>query len=361
MKKKVGVIGVKGLPGYGGSSRANDQILRRLSDKYEITVYAIDSHADKKNYKGINQYIYKSFKNKKINSIIYFIRSSIHALLFRNYELIHINHGVSGFILPLLSIKYKIVLTIRGLNYSGDDKWNFLEFYFLKFFEWISFNLSDVVTTVQNSSVNYIKKRSTKKVVWIPNGVNNNFPNFSTIEKENIITLSAARLIHLKGVHDFLEALRKIKFEEKIRIIGDLDQVPSYRKRIINLSNELNVEFTGLITDQRELFSLISASSLYIFPSYSEGMSNMLLEVASLKVPVIASNILPNKDIFTEDEVIFFPVGNVEVLSEKIKYYWDNKDEANVYANNAYNKVIKEYSWNNIAAEYSKVYNNILN
>jgi glycosyltransferase involved in cell wall biosynthesis len=360
MKPKAAIIGVKGLPGYGGVSGSNREYLPLIAKNYDITVYALDTHAKSDNYKGVNQHIFKSLKPKKLNTWIFFIKSVLHALIKGNYEIVHLNHGVSGFILPLIKIRYKTITSIHGLNYNNDDKWNRFEYYFLKISEYLAFRFSDIITTVQKSSVGYICQKTNKPVVYIPNGVENHFPEFSAVEKQNVITFSAARLIYLKGVHDFLEALKYIKFEGEIRIIGDLDHVKEYKQRIIKLSEGLNVDFTGLVKDQEKLFSMIASSRLYVFPSYSEGMSNMLLEVASLKVPVIASDIQPNKDVFDDDEVIYFPVGDVKELGEKINYYWNMPDEAKQYSEKAYQKVITEYRWENVASQYGDLYEKMI-
>lgn len=360
MKPKVAVIGVKGLPGYGGSSSTNNELLPLLASSYDITIYAIDTHAKQETYKGIKQHIFKSNKKLKFNSILYYLRSVTHTLVKGNYDFIHLNHGVSGLIIPFLKLRYPVVTSIHGLNVKDDDKWNVIEYYILKYAEWMAFNLSNIVTTVQKSSVSYIMNKTDKSVIYIPNGVKNYNVEYSNIEKENVITFSAARLIYLKGVHDFLEALHIIEFKDKIRIIGDINQVPEYKKRIFELAKGLDVEFTGLIKDRNILFGKIASSKVYVFPSYSEGMSNMLLEVASLKVPIIASNITPNKDVFNDDEVMFFSAGDSKQLAKQIELCWNDQDYSSKFAKKAHKKVTSIYQWERVASQYKKVYQKLI-
>ena len=81
----------------------------------------------------------------------------------------------------------------------------------------------------------------------------------------------------------------------------------------------------------------------------------MLLEVASLKVPLIISDIPSNKAVFDEDEVLFFKTGDEIDLSKKIIYANDNPDKMQYYAKNAYNKLCNNHLWKNIANKYDKI------
>jgi glycosyltransferase involved in cell wall biosynthesis len=82
----------------------------------------------------------------------------------------------------------------------------------------------------------------------------------------------------------------------------------------------------------------------------------MLLEVASLKIPIIASNIIQNRDVFTENEVAFFELENIDDLSFKIKHAFENYEEMLNKAENAYAKLVIDYNWDSIAKEYYKEY-----
>ena len=80
---------------------------------------------------------------------------------------------------------------------------------------------------------------------------------------------------------------------------------------------------------------------LFIFPSRVEGMSNMLLEVLSLK-NVIASNIPANTTIFNDNEIIFFNNEDHDDLARKIKFALNNE----LYCKNLTNKNYKNLKIN---------------
>lgn len=366
-KKKIAIIGVKGLPGYGGSARANDHILTRLTDKYDFTVYALDSHAKENSYNGLKQHIFRSYKNKSLSTFTYYVKAVLHVMFIKQYDLVHLNHRVTGIFVPILKLRYKVISSMRGFGYDQGRQvrvhrsYSKDTFSYKKVLQIISFKWSDMITTVQRSSVEYIKSHTDKPVYYIPNGVEDNIQKFKSVEKKDIITFSAARVIPLKGGHELLKASQTLGLVEKIKIIGDTDIISSYKTELNELSKGLNVEFTGLVKDSDSLFRILSESSLFVFPSHTEGMSNMLLEVASLGVPILASDIQPNMDVFSDEEVTFFKVGDVVDLANKLRFCLSNLDVINDKAEKALEKVRNDHNWDNISNAYDNCYKTLLN
>ena len=108
-----------------------------------------------------------------------------------------------------------------------------------------------------------------------------------------------------------------------------MNHTPKYSDTLKQLSCNLNIQFTGIIEDKNVLFDHIKNSRLFVFPSFNEGMSNMLLEVASLKTHIICSDIIENKAVFNEDEVLFFKTGCVDDLALKITWALQNQKKMN--------------------------------
>ena len=47
-KIKIAVIGLKGLPAFGGAAAVGENLIEQLKDKYEFFVYATSSHTHTK-------------------------------------------------------------------------------------------------------------------------------------------------------------------------------------------------------------------------------------------------------------------------------------------------------------------------
>ena len=62
MKKRIGVIGLKGLPSYVGAGTVGENIINNLKEEYDFYVYAISSHTHLKSgeYNGVYQKVFKA-------------------------------------------------------------------------------------------------------------------------------------------------------------------------------------------------------------------------------------------------------------------------------------------------------------
>lgn len=362
LKPKIAVIGLKGLPAFGGAARTNEYIINRLKNKYSYTIYAIDSHTNEKGlYNGYNQIVFKSISNSQLNTFIYYWKSLFHCLLKRNYDLILLNHAEAGFITPFLKIKYNVITIVHGVFNKEDEKFNKIVNIFFKFSEILNYKFSDFIVSVSKPDLEYIKSKTNKKVVHIPNGVNLNEPvSPQKIRYSDYLLFAAGRIYGIKGLHIFLCALKTIKYKGKVLIIGDLNQVPDYKSKTLELSAELNVTHIELLKDRTLLMKYIEAAKLFVFPSLFEAMSNMLLEVASMKTPIVCSNIPGNKAIFNSNEVLFFESKDINDLAGKISWALQNFNQMKTRADNAYQRLGKNHDWSKLARLYQEVYSKLL-
>lgn len=367
-KPRVAVIGLKGLPAYGGAAAVGENIIDNLKDQYNFTVFSVSSHTKQKTgtFNGYKQIVLKKFPLSKLNVIYYNIASSIIAL-FKSYDFVHVHHTDIAAVLIILRIKYRVIITSHGSQYQRigiNFKYSRFESKLLLLSEKYFLKLANIITCVSKSLSSDLEKRYDRKIHYIPNG-------FIPIEKYKIesymdkinykdfILFAAGRIIPTKGCHIFLEALHQIQYKKNVVVVGDLDQVPEYKNRILHLSNGLNVHFTGLIKEKEHLFSIVKKASLFVFPSSLETMSMMLLEVASLGCPIISSDIKANIDVFNDEEVTLFNVDNVSDLASKLLYYLHNKNECDNKAIKAYNKLKTFYRWSYISNKYNQLYNQL--
>lgn len=359
MKKKIAVIGLKGLPAFGGAATVGENIIEQLKDKYDFTVYATSSHTDKMgSFNGYKQIVFKKIAFKRLNTFYYYILSAVHAVIKSDYDLVHLHHTTSAFIIPILKIRYKIIST----SHSSRITKYFLKYKsFLVFSEKVMIKYSNIITVVALTTYERYKKMTKNCVYYIPNGVNQ-IVKFSKEEfnKKNYLMFAAGRILPSKGCHIFLEALNKIKYRGKIIIAGNLSLIPEYETKVKELSSSLDVEFTSLIKKKVVLNSYIKNARLFIFSSSIEAMSMMLLEVASIKTPLICSDIPENKAVFNEEEVLFFSTDNADELALRISWALENEELMKRKAQNAFNKLKKDYLWENIAKQYDKLYQKLL-
>jgi len=363
-KPKIAVIGLKGLPAFGGAATVGENIIEQLKDKFDFTVYSISSHTDLKsgNYKGIcYQKVFKSLPFKRLNSLYYYIISALHAVLCTKYDMVHLHHRDTAFILILLKIKYKVMLTAHG-SFFVRDKWLKYKLFF-ELNERYFVKKADIVTCVSLQEQRDYKNKIGLDVTYIPNGINLHpyiKKEYYPEHEQEYMFFGAGRIIKTKGLEILLKSLRKIRYPIRLVVAGDLEQTPVYKKEILDLSKDLNVEFIGLKKNKDDLLKIICEAKLFIFPSSYEAMSIMLMEGVSTQCPCIASDIIQNKDLFNENEVLYFKTDNVDDLAEKINWALMNYDEMLLKSKRAYTKLLQHYTWDQIAKKYSKIYEDLL-
>jgi len=159
-RKKIAIIGLKGLPPFGGAANVGDNIIEQLSGKYDFTVYATATHTTHVgDYKGARQIIFARFPIKSLNVFYYYIASAFHAVFTRKYDLIHLHQMDGAFTLLLLRLKYKVLATSHGLTYLH-SKWSKLLYPYFKLNEWFQARLSNHLTVVSRSLTSHYARHT---------------------------------------------------------------------------------------------------------------------------------------------------------------------------------------------------------
>ena len=360
VRPKIAVIGLKGLPAFGGAATVGENIIEQLKDKYDFTVYSVSSHTNEKTgeFHGFKQIVFNQIKKKKINTLVYYIKATTHILFKSKYDLIHLHHRDAAFIIPFLRLRNRVILTTHGMVLT--DKWKSLRWLF-NLQDSIFLRLANIITTVSLKDKRIVKSILSKKeqIIYIPNGVN--LKDQLIKQSEGSLVFAAGRIIPNKGCHVFLKALIKLNYKGQVKIIGDLDQMPIYKKELESLAEKIeNIEFIGLIKDKNALNQYISSAKLFVYPSEIESMSMMMLEVASFKTPLICCNIPENRDIFDDEQLLYFQPGNSEDLAVKIEWALANYSLMQERAEKAFLKLKDNYQWVDIAKQYDKVYESLI-
>ncbi|MCB9186209.1 MAG: glycosyltransferase family 4 protein [Flavobacteriales bacterium] len=359
-KNRVGVIGLKGLPSFGGAARVGEAIIEQLKCEYEFTVYATSSHTEKEgDLGGYQQVVFRKLPHSRINVFYYYLVSALHAVFLGKYDLIHLHHVDGAFVVPLLRLRYKVIGTTHGRPQER-DKWKSVTWYF-KTVEKIFLQTCDVITSVAKPLQQTYEQMVSRKIEYVPNGINvSEKVDAGKLQYSDYLMFSAGRIMATKGCHTFLEALRKLDYHGLVLVVGDLGQIPEYEQRIRNLAKGLNVVFVPLIKEKAVLLNYVRNAKLFVFPSSIEAMSIMMLEVASMQTPLICSDIPENKEVFNDEETLFFRTEDAADLAEKITTALNEPQVMRKKCEMAYAKLHREFSWVSIAQRYSELYRSVL-
>jgi len=106
-----------------------------------------------------------------------------------------------------------------------------------------------------------------------------------------------------------------------------------------------------------ETMKILKASQMLVVPSRTESIPQVIKEAFYLKVPVIATNVGGNPELVVHQETgILVPPEDPEKLMIAINNLLDNKEARKNFANNAFEFINKNFSWDVLLEKYTNLY-----
>jgi len=106
-----------------------------------------------------------------------------------------------------------------------------------------------------------------------------------------------------------------------------------------------------------ETMKILKASQMLVVPSRTESIPQVIKEAFYLKVPVIATNVGGNPELVVhQDTGILVPPEDPEKLTIAINNLLDNEESRRNFANNAFEFINKNFSWNVLLEKYTNLY-----
>jgi len=160
----------------------------------------------------------------------------------------------------------------------------------------------------------------------------------------NVLFLGHKSLI--KGVPYLLEAWKVLDLKNSQLIIAGYQN----KELIQRYREEIQFEAPGTV-DPLEYYH---RAQIFVLPSLGDPFPRTMLEAMSCGLPVIISDMVGAKDIIEDGrEGFIIPARNIDAISEKIQYFYDNPSEITRMGRNARKKA-EEYSWKDFAEEVIK-------
>ncbi len=324
-----------------------------LKNKYRFNLLILKYHRSSLNIFSNFYYIYKTYK----------------ILIINNYDLI-LTFTIKPNILVSIAnffVKKKIINIITGLGSS------FFTNIFIKsliiFLYKISLARSNAIIFQNFDDRDYfINKKIVsidKSFVILGSGVDTKhyLYKYKKFNKKNIKFLYAGRLIKDKGVIELIKTFKKIvktNNNVKLTIAGKIDtENPSkIENEIIKNNNSNQIEFVGNITNLKEL---IIDSDFCILLSYREGLSNFLIESASVGRPLISTNVAGCKEIVDNNNGFLCEKKNIrnsiDIINKSIQIS-DNKYQQMSLSSRK--KALEIFDNKIVLNKYLKIINNII-
>ncbi len=195
---------------------------------------------------------------------------------------------------------------------------------------------SDVILTLNSFSENFVKENvPDAKVITVPNfiTVNDNLSKHNISDKVNNI-LYVGHVQFDKGAREIFSAASS--FPDKTFIMAGPVAV-----EVQELNCPDNVKLLGRVEHSR-VESLMKDADLFLFPSYTEGFSNALVEAMAYGLPAIATNVGANGDMIEDKGGILVSAESVDEIIDALNRIED-ADLRNSMSEWSRNKVLNEY------------------
>ncbi len=193
------------------------------------------------------------------------------------------------------------------------------------------------------------------KSMVIPTGIDETvFP--APARDPGLVTVTyVGRLESVKGVDDFLAAAAPLKNRYptlRIQVVGWYKPghplVAQYQDR---------VSFLGARSD---IPVVLSQTDVFVLPSYSEGLSNALMEAMSASCACIASAVGGNRYLLAEDAGLLFPAGNRPALAAAIQSLLDDAGLRSRLQQAARRRIEQHFSWSAVGARYTAFFSSFI-
>jgi glycosyltransferase involved in cell wall biosynthesis len=202
-------------------------------------------------------------------------------------------------------------------------------------------------------------------------GVNNEkfAPRFyGRVPDGKFIFLYISRLVKDKGILEFAEAASLIREENQnaeFHVIGPLwlNNKKSLTVTREELDQWIEKKWVVYHGEQKDVRPFIATADCVVMPSYREGMSNVLLEAASMASPLIATNVTGCRDI-VEDGVngLLCKPRNGKDLAEVMRKMMSfSETERKEMGKRGREKVIREFDKKVVLQQYLQAVGEVIN
>lgn len=187
-------------------------------------------------------------------------------------------------------------------------------------------------------------------------------PDHATAKRYQGKTILAfvGRLFDGKGVLDLLSALPKLKNPNWVCfIIGDGPQRATLEQEVARLKLTKQVIFWGN-KPRLEAIALLKTASIFINPSYTEGLPTSVVEAALAGCAIVATDVGGTNEIITnnQDGLLIAPKQPNQIVAA-LDRLMNNPSEQKQFAKKAETRCSAHFDWNRSIEQYLKVFQGV--
>ena len=180
-------------------------------------------------------------------------------------------------------------------------------------------------------------------------------------DTEDFVIGYIGRLVKLKNLETLLNSFHILKNSRpnvRLMIVGDGPERSNLEHQAKQSDIGERVEFLGF---REDAVAFLKEFDVFVLPSLSEGIPRCIMEAMAASVPVVVSDIPGNRNLVSHgDTGLIFSTDDSCGLAELLVQIMDNPAEAAAMAIRGNRKVEEQYSNRKMAAEYTRLYQELL-
>ena len=291
----------------GGREIRYYELSKRMAGRAELHLYTMrwwDGPRVRKDegvtFHGISRLYPMYTRNRRsLRQAIFFALACVQLLLSR-FDVLEADH------MPLLQILVlRIVATLKRKRFvvTWHEVWGHSYWrqylgragFIAWFIEYLAMRLPDHIVAASSYTAERLSAQlgSRASITIAPNGIDldavrETYPHHTATD---LVVVS--RLMPHKRIGMLLEAMASLHAEGQFvtcRVIGDGPERKALKDQARALGIEQAVEFRHNVREQKEVYELVKAAKIFVFPSAREGFGIAVLEALACRLPVITTS-----------------------------------------------------------------------
>lgn len=329
---------------------------------HDVVVYCESNRNETVTWNGVKVIHQKSIKSHFLCKPWLSLKATIRTLFNEKHvSIIHYNAWPPSlwcWIANLFGVK--TLMQGHGLEWQR-SKYSIKQQKIMKFMEKVTAHINRNLIMCSDGQTKYFWDTYKRKAVTIPTAVmlpDEHGVESDIMQKYNLLPkkyfLFMGRLVQDKNPDCLIRAYKQCKsLGYKLVIAGSGIGGKKYVDSLHAMAADCNdIIFTGAVHGA-DKDCLLRNAFVFCIPSTIEGLSIVLLEAMSYKLPVVASDIDANRELL-DDAAVYVRPENVDDLQTALHYCVENSNVINEYCSLNYNKVVTNYTWDKVAAKYLK-------
>lgn len=308
---------------------------------------------------------YLHFHGMFINKILKSLESQL--------DIIHIHSPLPPYLktsLPIISTIHTPMLTDANY-YQNDSIYSVFSKISAKYVsyptELKNIKASNIITTVSKSIAQELGEYSltSDEIQIIGNAadIEHFIPRKGNLNFDQKYILFVGRIDREKGIFDLLESGKNIcnkRSDVTFFFVGKGKDLNTLKQKIEKYGLQEKFKIVGQV-DKNQLVKYYQNATLFVLPSYHEGLPAVLLEAMSCGVPVIATDVRGNRDIITHEiNGLLVPQRNPKKLGEAISLLLDDEKLRKKIIKNSRKSVLEKYNWDTVGNKMLKCYEKLV-